>query len=339
MSADPELLEGTGKSDADLTRLERELSQAKAEAKRLKARLKQADALSRSTLQQLEDERGAKRAAKVPTKGRTRKTKGAIVRVFVPDSHGASVDKGAQKAFLADLDFLKPEEIVWIGDHLDCGGFLAQHHTLGFVPETRRTFAEDVAEANAFLDAVAKLCPSSSQTYIEGNHEHRLEKWCIEQGLQKEEDVDFLLKRFGVAAVLNLEGRGIRHVEYGKKYDGLTVPGAIKLGKGKSIATHGSFAGVSAARKMLQRWGCSVFFGHIHRLEAITESNATSGTMGAWAVGLLATQQPYYQATRPTGHTQGYTFQIEQPSGDFIAIQVPIIEGVSYLGALKGKLS
>ena len=644
-----------------LTGLEKDLATAKDELRRLKAEKKAADEQNQQLLEKLERERNAGRSVKVPTKGRKRGSKRATLRVFVPDSHGASVDVGAQQAFLNDLEFLNPDEFIWIGDHLDCGGFLAQHHTLGYVPETAYTHEEDIAAANAFLDAVHEQCPKANNVYIHGNHEcthpdhevltgegwrsisqvksgdviaqmaadgstywgpilkhhtydfdgdmceadtgfframvtpnhrvvyqsdykggikertaqehinagpssvvkipraaankhtgvgisddwlrliawivtdgctasdrlaiyqskepttteirellerlniqyretvrdrgngykpgrefhigrnsraeirgllglnekhtaadkhlptwffalntkqasvvietliaadghrrdgdksfalygseemlsqmqaflvcnghsatlrekqsnsgwstgshwclnacprqfrkfenqhwkmtpykgevycvttetetfltryrgnvhvtgnSRIEKWCIQQALGKQADAEYLMRLHSVEATLHLKQRGIREVEYGKKYDGLRVPGAIKLGRGKAIATHGSSCGVNACRDMLKKWGKSVFFGHIHRLLAYRDSDAVS-TRGSWAVGLLAIPQPYYQNTKPTGHTQGYTVQLEHPDGEFMVIQVPIIDGVSYLGPLKGRL-
>src|SRR5688572_7651609 len=53
--------------------------------------------------------------------GKPRKpVKGAFTRVIVPDSHGSYIDKAACSAFLADLEQLRPAEVVLLGDHLDC---------------------------------------------------------------------------------------------------------------------------------------------------------------------------------------------------------------------------
>jgi len=61
---------------------------------------------------------------------------GDIVRVLIPDTHGAKIDRAAVSALLADLKTLAPHEIIFLGDHVDCGGFLAQHHVMGYVAET-----------------------------------------------------------------------------------------------------------------------------------------------------------------------------------------------------------
>ena len=60
-----------------------------------------------------------------------------------------------------------------MGDHLDCDGFLAQHHVWGFVAETEYTFEDDVA-ANVMLDSVQKICPKAKLTYLSGITNHEL---------------------------------------------------------------------------------------------------------------------------------------------------------------------
>ena len=68
--------------------------------------------------------------AKIPVQRKSRCNKKAFIRLFVSDSHGNAIDHAAASALLADLEYLYPREIFLMGDHLDCGGFLAQHHTL-----------------------------------------------------------------------------------------------------------------------------------------------------------------------------------------------------------------
>ena len=328
--AKTDLTDGAQPEDANAN----QIAKLKAENTKLRADQKRLIAEIESITQQLAQARNAGSRVKVPTIGSKRKSKkGAFIRVFVPDSHGHHIDHAAAKAFLTDLKALQPAEIIWIGDHLDAGAFLAQHFTLGYVAETDSTYEDDVASANAFLDQVAKVCPNAQQTYIAGNHESRIEKWCITAELRNRKDSSFLMQRIGPQAVLNLEKRGIRWVSQGEQYDGLSIRGAIKIGK--AIATHGSAHGVNAWRTMLSRWGCSIFFGHIHRQGGFFSRNVTTGTIGAWSVGLLAELQPYYAHTRPTDHTHGYTFQIVQPDGQFLVVQPPIIDGVSCLGTLS----
>ena len=68
---------------------------------------------------------------KIPTQKARFSKRGSFIRVFLPDTHGNLVDPSALSAFMADLSLLQPREIYCMGDHLDCGGWLAAHHTLG----------------------------------------------------------------------------------------------------------------------------------------------------------------------------------------------------------------
>lgn len=104
-----------------------------------------------------------------PATGSTR------LRIIIPDSHGNHIDEGAMSAFLADLKSLKCDkstEIVMLGDHLDCGGWLAQHHVLGYVAEIGETsYVNDFKSANFFLDEIMSRANGATIHYIEGNHE------------------------------------------------------------------------------------------------------------------------------------------------------------------------
>jgi len=194
----------------------------------LKRRIRELEKALDRTAESLEKTRKAKH--KIPAQGKLRTTRGAFVRVFLPDTHGHSVDPAALKACLTDLEYLQPREIFLMGDHLDCGGFLAQHHTLGFVAETDNTFESDVNAANALLDAVQKLCPKASIKYLEGNHEERIEKWIVNSVLRNGADAEFLRRLMGPEAVLHLESRKIPYIRKAVTYDGCRVQGTVKAG-------------------------------------------------------------------------------------------------------------
>lgn len=282
-------------------------------------------------------QRTRKSKHKIPAQGKLRTSRGAFVRVFLPDTHGHSVDSSALKAFLTDLAYLNPRELFLMGDHLDCGGFLAQHHVLGFVAETDNTFESDVTAANSMLDAVQKICPKADIKYLEGNHEERIEKWIVNSVLRNGKDAEFLRNLVGPETVLHLRTRGITYIRKSVCYDGCRVQGTVKAGR--CFVTHGTSHGKNAANQMLTRFNACVVFGHVHKLMAATDRNVKDGEIGAWSVGHLSRQQPLWKHGHPTDWSQGYGFQICQPNGDFLHINVPIIEGKSYLGNLRKVLT
>lgn len=255
------------------------------------------------------------------------------IRVVIPDSHGEHISRPAAAAFLQDLKSLAPDEIVMLGDHLDCGGFLAQHHAMGFVAETETSYAGDVRATNDFLNEIQKASPSARMHYLQGNHELRVERWCVTQALRNTKDSQFLLDVFGPIAVLGLKERGISYYRSSERYHNLPIPGTIQLGT--CTFTHGISCGTHATHDHATRFGISVVHGHTHRSQSSIIRTVGGGVIGAWSPGCLAQLQPLYQATSPTSWSHGYGLQVVSRSGKFLHLNVPIIDGESLLNGLR----
>lgn len=258
-----------------------------------------------------------------------RKTAGEFVRVIIPDSHGCFIDPDAASAFLADLQALAPSEIVMLGDHIDCGGFLAQHHAWGYVAEADYSYEDDVSAANAFLDSIQAAAPSARIHYLEGNHERRVETWCLTQALRSKKDSEFLLRQFSVEQSLSFEARGIAFYKQGRFYDGCRKPHTIKLGH--CYFTHGDKCGVHAARQTLKEFGGNVVFGHTHTSAEASSRTVSEGTVKAWNPGSLSKLQPLWRHGALTEWNHGYGVQFVNASGNFLHVNVPIIDGKSFL--------
>lgn len=281
----------------------------------------------------LEEQAEALERARAPRHGfgksKKHKQKGGYCRVVIPDTHGSSINVAAAKAFLDDLECIQPREIVMLGDHVECGGFLAQHHTLGYVAQTAYTFEEDVAAANQFLDEIAKRCPKARVDYLFGNHEQRVEAWIVNQTLRHPVDAAFLNKRFSIESVLSLQKRNINYYLRSVKYDGLPVMGTIK--RGKCHFTHSTRTGQYAASTMLRDFAGNVVFGHTHTPSFFTRTNVNSGTIAAWNPGCLCELVQYWHHTSNMGHAHGYGLQNVDENEDFLHINVPIVDGRSLL--------
>lgn len=299
-----------------------------------KARIVQLERLLEKQAKQLEAARAPK--FKLPVGGKQSKSgNSSYCRMIVPDSHGCFIDPGACAAFLADLESVKPAEVIMLGDHLDCGGFLAQHQTLGFVAESDYSYAEDVEACNQFLDAIQSRAPDATIEYLEGNHEARIEKWIVTQTLRNKRDAEMLHKMFGVEPSLSLEKRGIRHYKQGVFYDDLPIPATIR--RGHCHFTHGIYTSASAAAAHLRKYGANVVFGHTHRADSATARTVKAGVIGAWNPGCLCMLQRLWNHTALTDWSHGYGLQVVSGE-DFLHINVPIIEGRSYLQPLAVTL-
>ncbi len=254
-----------------------------------------------------------------------------LVRVILPDSHGEHIDVAARDACCDDIAKLNPHEIVMLGDHLDAGGTFSTHQR-SYTNEMTESYADDCRAANRFLDMIQRRAPRAAIYYLEGNHEQHVERWAARNFLSHK-DACGMLDVYGPQAVLKLKSRGIRYFKRSTQYMGLSIPGAIKLGK--CFFVHGVSASKHAAATHLARFGANVVFGHIHRIQSVNERTVTSAGFGAWCPGTLAKLQPLYAHTAPTSWSHGYAVQFVAASGQFIHVSVPIHKGTSLLSCLR----
>ena len=154
------------------------------------------------------------------------------VRLIFGDMHGSQMEPQVVASIVEDIRRLQPDEIVLLGDMVNCGGFLAQHHTLGYVAEiSEASYEADIAATNDVLDAIIKAAPRAVIHYLEGNHEERVERWCVTQTLSHSRDAEFLRRQFAPEFLLRLAERGVQYYRRSVHYHGLPVPGTIKLDK------------------------------------------------------------------------------------------------------------
>lgn len=271
----------------------------------------------------------------IPQKRSTARREDTI-RVIIPDSHGSAIDRAAAAAFLHDLEQIAPHEIVLLGDHVDVGGHLAEHHVLGYVAQSTYSYAEDIAAANAFLDAVQRAAPAATIHYIEGNHERRGETWCVTKSLRSARDAEHLRQLYAPEFLLRLKERGIRYYRQGEFYGGLSVPGTLRLGK--CYFWHGTSAAKSAAHVNVAKLGGNIVFGHTHREESVRVRPVDRGGIGAWNPGCLCKLQPLWRHTDPTSWTHGYATQTVARSGKFLHLNIPIIDGESLFIPLASQM-
>lgn len=250
-----------------------------------------------------------------------------IMRVIIPDSHGAHIDQGAESVFLSDLARIAPDEIVMMGDHVDCGGVFSAH-ARAYTDELVESYEDDCSAANRFLDAIQKTAPNATIHYIEGNHEQRIERWACKH-LASQSDAERVVRALGPEGMLELQRRGVRYYRRSKQYMGLSIPGAIKLGR--CFFVHGVSHAKHAAAAHLSRFGANVVHGHTHRAQSTVERTVTSDGHGAWSFGTLAKLQPLYAHTHPTSWSHGYGVQAVAPSGAFVTLHAPILRGRSIL--------
>ncbi len=255
------------------------------------------------------------------------------IRLIIPDFHGSHVDWPAANAMLADAKAIGPHEVIYLGDGLDCGGTFSTHQR-SYTNEMTESYEEDCAQANRFLDLVQEACPGAESHYLEGNHEAHVERWAS-RTFQSHRDAVAFLERQGPAAALRLRERGIAYYRRSEFYQGLSIPGCIRLGK--CFFVHGISHSKHATAVHLERFGASVVHGHTHRSQGVVQRTVTSGGHGAWCPGTLAKLQPLYKHTAPSDWSHGYGVQDVLKSGHFEHTNVPIFGDRTIAGIRRAE--
>lgn len=293
--------------------------------------LKQEQSKSRKLEEALEKARGTAPTKTVAPRKRKQEPEDRVIVVF-PDHHGAHVDPAAEAAYLADLKVIDPDIVVGVGDLVDCGGFLAQHHVWGFVAEANYSYEDDLKASGRFLDESQKAAPHAEFHLIEGNHDQRPEKWAVTQSLRQHGDAEFLRKLVAPQEILGFERRGIRYYRRSETYGDCTVQAAFKIGH--MTFMHGLLNGGNQPSRVLDRFGTSVCYGHTHQIASHVK-RGPNGPIGAYNIGTLAKLQPLYAHGSPTLWAHGYGLVVMAKSGRYQFIQVNIVDGVSLLPGLK----
>ena len=322
--------------------LKREINKDPAKAdeiRSLRARIKSQGQLLDQYERQIEDVRKAK--YKLPKSRRARSSKADYVRIVIPDTHGYYADKPAIRAFLDDLRYLNPKEIVHLGDALDCGGFLAPHHQMSYTSDASYSFSRDCEATNILFDEIQELCPGADFHLLEGNHERRIEKYCIGIALKSgaedvEKEAEHIRQLYAVEKVLSLDKRKIQLYRQGHFYDDLGIPATIRLGR--CHFTHGCSTSVNCAKVHVERFNSNVCYGHSHRADSYMIRTVSQGVIGAWNPGCLSVLQPLYLHQNVSNWSHGYGLQLVTSTGDFLHINVPIIDGKSYFVSVAERL-
>lgn len=266
---------------------------------------------------------------KIPPVSRKKKSKGKyFLRVMFGDLHGSDQDIGARDALIHDLEILKPDEIVILGDWLNCGGVFSRWQRV-HVSEYSYSYGNDVLAGNDTLDKITAVCPNARCIFLKGNHEARIDKWAA-RSFSDRDMAETAVQAFGVHTALHLEKRGIEWYENDVCYDGLYQPGIVRLDR--CGVAHGYAGGKHPTQKHLLSAGMSIVHGHNHREQSYSVRTAREPKIEAWCPGCLCILQQYYEHERPTDHTHGYHLQfVKHKTGWFSGNNIAIIGGVSLL--------
>lgn len=316
VSSDP-AMEKVIDAQSRLEDMGRQLSALKAERKML--------------LEEYQDMRSARPVPK-SRPAADKPAKAETVRVSFGDVHGMMMDRAAVNACLRDIKRMNPDEVVIGGDLVECGGWLAKHMPIGFVATCDYSYQEDIGAASWFLDELQLAAPNAALHYIEGNHEDRVERWCVDQTMAHGRDAEFLRLAFAPSALLRLEERGIAYYRRTEIYGSGLPRGWIQLGK--IFFTHSLAYSKNAAHDAAVKTAGNVVYFCTHREDTATVVFPGVGIVKAFNPGCLSQMQPIWKHSDPTSWSQGYGIDFIARSGNFLRVHVPIWRGESLAGAM-----
>lgn len=242
-------------------------------------------------------------------------------RIIVPDSHGMYADDKAVVAACNIIAKVKPREIVFLGDHVDCSGLFSRFEP-HYQRDTQYSIKEDFATARDFLYETRKRAPKADIHYLEGNHEQHIERWAVNNA---KDDAETYLDALGAPARLDLEKLRIRYYPRQRTNPGTHTPGFVRLDK--CLFTHGSSTAIHATYNLLRDYGTSIVHGHTHRAVHVIRRLPDGSTIHGACPGTLAQLQMTYQHTAVSQWSHGVGFQEIDSGGQLHHLNIPIVEG------------
>lgn len=235
----------------------------------------------------------------------------------IPDMHIPQHDEVAFKTAMKLISWYKPDEIIVLGDFLDCAP-VSHHNRLNLREREGMRMKDDFILGSKKLDIIQDNC--NKLTFLEGNHELWLrgamdESPELEGMLDLEQNLDFLARK-------------INFLPYNNPYH-----------LGKLAFVHGLYSGGNVAKKHVDALGQSVVFGHDHSLAMhvkVSPVDVNDRHLGL-SLGCLAKVNPYYMRSKPNNWVHAVGIGLARKNGDFAIDPIAIISGkASYAGKTFG---
>lgn len=242
--------------------------------------------------------------------------------VYLPDIHTPMEDKFSLAAVKTYLFKTQPDEIIIGGDFLDLN-CISSHNAKNLRAVEGQTIEKDIKYANTVLDSLQAVCPVKF-TYIEGNHEFRLNRY-----------VDANPRMAGILEVPKLLRLAERRIKWVPQWSKGTVH---KIGKATFL--HGELTCDNHAKAMVSSYGDNVFYAHCHDVQSYSKkTKGDNKTRVGQSLGCLCSYAQAYMRGTTSRWQQGFGVFHFMPDGHFNYYVVRIFnhrfispEGVLYDG-------
>ena len=223
----------------------------------------------------------------------------SLFDVHVPDADAF--------AFKAVLDFARdkqPDHIVIGGDFLELES-CSQH---GGNPNPR-ALVDEIKAGRKALQRLRDACPDAALTYLEGNHETRLNR-IVSASIPSFDGA------LTVPNLLELDTLGCEWIPFRKLWTP-TIDGT----PGKLSYTHGEWSSMHHAKKHLDAYGVSVRYGHTHRPQTTTRGFADGRVLMSIGSPCLRTLAPSWAGPH-NGWLHGFGWDEFFADGRFTASNI-----------------
>lgn len=216
-----------------------------------------------------------------------------IKKVLVlPDIHYPVEDKRTMTAVEGYMASQKWDEMVYLGDVMDFN-CISSHNKNNLRAVEGSSLAEDYDYVNGKFQLHRSIVGFNTKiTYLEGNHEFRLERFI---------DANPRLKGMvEVEHALDLKRRKINWVRSWSKGE------VYRIGKANFI--HGIYTTEHHAKAHVMAYGENIFYGHMHDLQQFSFTRkGDNKTITAHSLGCLCDYNQKYLHGRPTKWQQAVT--------------------------------
>ncbi len=226
-------------------------------------------------------------------------------RIFVPDSHWPDCDIKSFDLMLDVMRDFRPHEVVVLGDFFDCA--TVSQYTKD--PKSQyKLLEEELEPGRRAIQRIMNAAPNASYVFLAGNHESRIDRYVAA-------NASALGGSISTQEVLRLPKQW-KFISYGHN-------GFYRCGP-KLIATHGTVFNRHVCMSMVQKYGCSVVHGHVHRVQEFHVRNVHGDDLVGFTPGWLGDMDKigYIQDIADWSH--GFALAWFKPNGDFYHQIIPI---------------
>jgi len=214
------------------------------------------------------------------------------------DVHFPFHDEAALSILYQLADKVQPTELVCHGDMVDFWQISDHRPPLEKNLKPHQIDLQESINLAAMHQAeMARIAPSATKYYLEGNHEDRFAR--ILTKMQMDYRLRSLMRIPQISEVMSLDYLLELDDWETYSYTGRHKP----VLKDRLLCIHGYSATVWASRATLDTYGKSVIFGHTHRIQNFTKRDL-NGSISAWNIGCLCNLNPHYQ--QHTNWSQGF---------------------------------